>query len=193
MYVVHRNLKVTVEIDMPYKTELKYHTAQDARAVQKGLNKAVRTHILACVKLLKYLVVFSYLLPVATMAYDKSLCGSGQLSSAAEGSCLSEEYQGASKLLNEKVKRLLQLAATADTGFSDPVNVKARREAFVQAIHDSQRAWHKQVEVECSVLLEGSFGTGNGATNASMQCKISRVYERIAHLSKAEPYSWLWP
>ncbi|NRF72417.1 DUF1311 domain-containing protein [Aquincola sp. S2] len=141
----------------------------------------------------KFFVFFMLSLPLTAQAQTKPRCDGERLSTADEGFCLATEYDQASKLLSGKIRQLLELAASADTGFSDPKYVKERRAAFVQAIRESQNSWRRLVEAECSVLVVGSFGIGNGGENAAVQCKIDRTYERIGHLSKTEAYRWLWP
>ena len=119
-------------------------------------------------------------------------CDNPNLSHSDQVDCLAREYKATDSLLQQKMTQILKNASTVDVGFSRPEAEKAQREKIILAIREADKHWRATVETECGVLVEASFGTGNGSMDASLECRISRTSERIKQLSVADAYSWLW-
>lgn len=115
-----------------------------------------------------------------------------ELSTALKYPCLAKEYKVIDGLLVSKVKQLLESAQPADAGaFSPEVNADKRKK-ILAAIRSADRNWRQMAEAECGVLVDESFGMGNGGGIGALECRIQRTSERIRHLSKDYAYSWLW-
>jgi uncharacterized protein YecT (DUF1311 family) len=113
-------------------------------------------------------------------------CESNELA-GSNLACLTIEYREASRLLESKVEQLVKNATTV------PLSVQSGSQtSTIKSIRAAARGWKQAMEAECGVLLVTTYGTGSGAEPAGMNCRITRTYERIKYLSKAEEYEWLW-
>ncbi|MCE4539969.1 DUF1311 domain-containing protein [Pelomonas sp. P7] len=120
------------------------------------------------------------------------LCGTGQLSHAAESDCLVKEYKGTDALLRQKIEQLIKTAEPQDMLTAPVEKVAAARKRLQDQLRRADQLWRQLLEVECDALIAASFGMGNGDDLASLNCRITRTRDRITHLSKSEEYSWLW-
>jgi uncharacterized protein YecT (DUF1311 family) len=105
--------------------------------------------------------------------------------------CMYEEYEQANKLLNFKLKNLLNRVQATEFGEYSPEEKKRRRAEVSNSIRTADGAWRMLLATECESLLRISFGHGLGADREMVRCKINRTYDRIKALSKDEAYEWL--